>query len=52
MRITAPTAFLLLLPMMAWAATIRVPSEYSTINAGLDASAFGDTVLVAPVTGL
>src|SRR5262245_19635184 len=30
------------------AATLRVPSEYGTINAALDASAFGDTVVVAP----
>ncbi|MEZ5063405.1 MAG: hypothetical protein R3B81_01665 [bacterium] len=32
------------------AATLRVPSEYATINAALDASAAGDTVLVAPGT--
>jgi hypothetical protein len=34
----------------AGAATLRVPSEYATINDGLDATAFGDTVLVAPGT--
>ena len=27
---------------------LHVPSEYATINAALDASAFGDTVLIAP----
>lgn len=34
----------------AYAATLRVPSEYSTIQAGLDASISGDVVLVAPGT--
>ncbi len=32
------------------AATLRVPSEYPTIQAGLDASVAGDVVLVAPGT--
>lgn len=32
------------------AATIRVPSDQSTIQDGLDASVSGDTVLVAPGT--
>ena len=32
----------------AAALTRHVPAEYATINAALDASAFGDTVLVAP----
>ena len=29
-------------------ATLRVPTDYTTINAGLDAAVAGDTVLVAP----
>jgi hypothetical protein len=35
-------------PVMA--TVLRVPSEYATIQAGLDASVSGDTVLVAPGT--
>jgi hypothetical protein len=37
-------------PLDVSGATLRVPSEYATINAALDASAYGDTVLVAPGT--
>ncbi len=36
------------LPVVVHAATLRVPGEYGTLQAGLDAAAVGDTVLVAP----
>jgi hypothetical protein len=41
---------LLLVPASAESVTLRVPSEYPTINEALDASSPGDTVLVAPGT--
>lgn len=34
----------------ARAATVRVPSEFATINEGIDAASAGDTVLVAAGT--
>jgi hypothetical protein len=37
-------------PVATRSATLRVPSEYATINAALDASVSGDTVLVAAGT--
>ncbi len=40
----------LALPAVAHAATLRVPEDYPTVLAGVDAAAFGDTVLVAPGT--
>lgn len=39
---------ILALALPASAATLHVPSEYGTINAALDASSPGDSVLVAP----
>jgi hypothetical protein len=47
--IVAACAALVTMPP-AWGATHRVPSEYATIQAGVDASVAGDTVLVAPGT--
>ncbi len=39
-----------LIPTIGFAATIRVPSEQATIQAGIDAAVAGDTVLVADGT--
>ena len=50
MRHLLTVALLLSLATPAIADTLRVPSEYGTINAGLDAAVAGDTVLVAPGT--
>jgi hypothetical protein len=41
---------LILLPTMAIAATIQVPANQPTIQAGINAAVNGDTVLVAPGT--
>lgn len=49
-HLTAVAAGLVLLASSAGAVTRHVPSEYPTIQAGLDASASGDVVLVAPGT--
>ena len=41
---------LLLLFSFSYATTINIPADYSTIQAGIDASSNGDTVLVAAGT--
>ena len=40
----------LILISIATATTFKVPSQFSTIQAGIDASSNGDTVLVASGT--
>jgi hypothetical protein len=45
-----PLATLLFTANSSSAATIRVPADAPTIQAGIDAAAAGDSVLVAPGT--
>jgi hypothetical protein len=47
-RLMALIMGLMLLPVVAVAATIRVPADQPTIQAGIEVAADGDTVLVAP----
>ena len=42
--------FLLLFPLTVFAATIRVPDDQPTIQAGINVAVDGDTVLVADGT--
>jgi len=44
------TVILTLFVTVAWGATIQVPNDQPTIQAGIDAATDGDTVLVAPDT--
>ena len=43
-----PIILSLCLSTIAWAKIINIPADYQTIQEGIDASADGDTVLVAP----
>jgi predicted outer membrane repeat protein len=43
----APALLLTLIPGLARAETLHVPSEYPTIQVGIDSASVGDTVLVA-----
>ena len=51
-RKSAIVAILAIIPCaaMGWAATINIPADQPTIQAGIDAAGNGDTVLVAPGT--
>jgi hypothetical protein len=50
MRKIVPILVLLAVPAVLMAATIHVPADQPTIQAGIDASTSGDTVLVSPGT--
>ncbi len=50
MKIIIAIALLLVAPCAAMAATVRVPSQYAEIQAAIDASSSGDTILVGSGT--
>jgi len=42
--------FMLTIPSIGYSITIEVPKDYKTIQAAIDASNNGDTILVSPKT--
>jgi len=48
MRAAIIIVIIVAIPVMAYSATIKVPKDYVTIQAAIDATVNGDTVLVAP----
>jgi len=50
MRLAMLILAIVTIPVFAYSATIEVPKDYTTIQAAIDASVNGDTVLVAPGT--
>lgn len=48
MRITLILIILFTVSTVSFSATINIPADYATIQAGIDAANTGDTVLVAP----
>ncbi len=50
MRVAVFFFIVFTIPVLAFPATIKVPGDYPTIQAGIDVAVDGDTVLVAPGT--
>jgi len=48
MRLSIILLILVAMPVVSYSATIKVPSDYTTIQLAIDAAVNGDTVLVAP----